>query len=41
MELVKNRLASFAICHLNVLGVVLSVRLKTKTELVMAKIALY
>ena len=41
MESVRNKLVFFAICHLNVLGVALSVRLKTKTELVMAKIALY
>lgn len=41
MELVKNRLASFAICLLNVKGAVLNARLKERTELVTDKSARY
>lgn len=40
MELVKNRLASFAIFHPNVNGVVLNAKLKTKMGVVMGKYAL-
>lgn len=38
MELVKNRLASFAISPLNVKGAVLNARLRIKAELVKGRI---
>ncbi|MCR8874322.1 hypothetical protein [Phocaeicola barnesiae] len=38
MELVKNRLASFAICPLNVKGAVLNARLRIRMMVVLVKL---